>query len=413
MQNYFNQAPCLFYTSADDGTLLQVNDCLCQILGYQAEELVNKKIESLFTVATKIFYQTHFYPLLKMQGHAEEIFITLKKSNGEEVPVLINAKREIADGRHVNLHAGMIVHHRQQFEEQLIAAKKAAEKALEENTELTEAKLLLQKHSAELDRRITVVNKQNEELKQFNHVVTHDLQEPLRKLSLFSGMLLEEEEIMEPAKLVGKIRNVTDQMRTILSGLQQYIWLTEIPLKRQTIFLEPLLAKVKHQLKQDFPNIDLVITKEGTDQLVADDDQLQLLFYHLLSNAIRFSKGGKEVSAGVSAEQIQLNQFRHVEGRYQYVDFIRLQIQDDGKGFDSMYTTQVFDLFRRLHAESGQGIGLALCKKIAENHHGTIFIKSKTDEGTVVTVYLPFFPAELSNNTKPATTTMEATLKSP
>src|SRR5579875_1325835 len=184
MQNYLDQAPCLYYASTDDGILLEVNEHLCTMLGYQKDELIGKKAETLFTVATKIFNQTHFYPLLRMQGFAEEIFITLQQSNGEALPVLMNAVRKNIDSKEVNLHIGIIVHHRKRFEEELIAAKKTAEAALNENTELTKAKLALQEHSEELDRQISIANKQNEELRQFNRVVTHDMQEPLRKLSL-------------------------------------------------------------------------------------------------------------------------------------------------------------------------------------------------------------------------------------
>src|ERR1044072_3391538 len=102
MQHLPDQAPCLYFSSADDGTLLEVNERLCTVLQYHRDELVGKKNEILFTISTRIFQQTHFFPLLKMQGHAEEIYISLQRKDGEQVPVLINAERKIINDAAVN-----------------------------------------------------------------------------------------------------------------------------------------------------------------------------------------------------------------------------------------------------------------------------------------------------------------------
>src|SRR4051794_40992711 len=94
METYLNYAPCLYFSSTDDGTLLDVNDTLCRQLGYTRNELLGKKSDCILTVATRIFQQTHFFPLLKMHGHAEEVYITLQSKNKEQIPVLLNAARK-------------------------------------------------------------------------------------------------------------------------------------------------------------------------------------------------------------------------------------------------------------------------------------------------------------------------------
>jgi sigma-B regulation protein RsbU (phosphoserine phosphatase) len=388
MQNLFDQAPCLYFSSADDGTLLEVNDRLCDVLQYDRDELTGKKSEILFTIATRIFQQTHFFPLLKMQGHAEEIYITLKRKDGEQVPVLINAERKMVGDAAVSMHVGIIVYNRKKFEEELIAAKKEAERALHENTALIHARQQLQKHSEELDHQISLVNKQNNELNQFSRVVTHDMQEPLRKLSLFSGMLIEGHGEKEHRKLVEKIKKVSDQMHTILSGLQQYVWLNDAPLTIERINPDKLLSRVVNKLEAEFPSIRLEIHKEMHEDFEGDPEQLPLLFYHLLSNAVRFRKGN-EVVVSVVSHTVQLNQFKNTQGRYKFVDHTKITITDKGIGFNSAYKTQLFELFKRLHNESGRGVGLAICKKITDNHHGSISIDSKLNEGTTVTIYLP------------------------
>jgi phosphoserine phosphatase RsbU/P len=388
MQNLFNQAPCLYFSSADDGTLLEVNDRLCETLQYNRDELIGKKNEIIFPIATRIFQQTHFFPLLKMQGHAEEIYITLKRKDGEEVPVLINAEREVIGEAAVSMHVGIIVYNRKKFEEELITARKRAEKALNENTALVQAKQQLQKHTEELDRQFFLVNTQNKELQQFSRVVTHDMEEPLRKLSLFSGMLLEGHGEREQQRLVEKIKKVSDQMHNILSGLQQYTWLNDAPLTIERISFDRLLFSVAKKLETEFPDVRLQIETEIHEDFEGDLQQVQLLFYHLLSNAVKFRKGN-EVLVSILSHKVQQNQFKNIEGHYKYVDHTKITLTDNGIGFNPVYKAQLFELFKRLHNESGRGVGLAICKKITDNHHGSIFIDSKMNEGTTVTIYLP------------------------
>jgi sigma-B regulation protein RsbU (phosphoserine phosphatase) len=402
MQNFFNQAPCLYFSSADDGTLLEVNDRLCEVLQYHRDELIGIKNEIFFTVSSRIFQQTHFFPLLKMHGHVEEIYMTLQRKNGEQVPVLINAERKIINDTAVSMHAGIIVFNRKKFEEELIAAKRKAENALNENTDLIKTKRQLQKHAEELDRQISIVSKQNKELKQFSNVATHDMQEPLRKLALFSGMLIECNEEKKQKKLVERVKKVSEQMHGMLTGLQQYLWLNDAPLSIERIQFAGLLSFVVKKLETEFPGIELLIETENAEDFEGDPGQVQLLFYHLLSNAIRFRKSDR-VFILVSSYKVQLNQFKNMKGRYKYVEYNKITITDKGIGFDAVYKTHLFELFKRLHNNSGRGVGLAICKKITDNHHGTISIDSKTNEGTTVTVC---FPANvLSSTNEPATQT--------
>lgn len=388
MRTLLDQAPCIYFSLADDGTLLEVNDRLCHVLQYHREELIGKKSEIIFPVATRIFQQTHFFPLLKMQGHAEEIYITIKRKDGEQVPVLINAERKMEGDTAVSVHVGIIVYNRKKFEEELIAARKLAENALNENTDLVKTKQQLQSQTEELSRQVFLVARQNNELQQFSRVVTHDMEEPLRKLSLFSGMLLEGYEDKEQKKLLERIKKVSQQMRTILSGLQQYIWLSDAPLTIERIQFSKLLPLLSKRIEDEFPGTELLIETEDPEDFEGDLEQVQLLLYHLLSNAVRFRQGEKAF-VSIACHKVQLNSLRNMEGKYKYVDHARITITDKGIGFNPALKTQLFELFKRLHNESGRGVGLAICKKIADNHLGSISIDSKINEGTTVTIHLP------------------------
>jgi sigma-B regulation protein RsbU (phosphoserine phosphatase) len=389
MNIYFDKAPCFYFSCTDEGKLVEINETACTTLGYTKQELQGEKLDIIFTIATSIFHQTHFFPLLKMQGHANEIFISLQKKNKEEIPVLINAQRIILNDEAALIYTGIVVHNRKKFENELIAAKKSAEAALRENTALEQARQDLQKNMELLDLQIQQVNKQNEELKQFNHVVTHDLQEPLRKLSVFANLFLESPEKKDQHHIAEKIVAASEKMRSLLSGLQQYVWLNETAVAVKQINLNVLLLQAAQRLKKEIPEEELIVESEDLPLLQADEAQIKLLLYHLLANVIRFKKPGTAAHAKISGDVVQRNKFQHIHGKYVYADFLKLQVSDEGMGFNAKYIAQAFELFKRLHHESGLGSGLSLCKKIAENHHGSISIETAEGEGTTVTVWLP------------------------
>src|ERR1044072_8269945 len=178
-------------------------------------------------------------------------------------------------------------------------------------------------------------------------------------------------------------------MRSLISGLQQYGWLNENHISIQTVDINALLLHVKHRLEKEFPSVMLITEVSELPQLEADKEQIELLLYHLLFNAIRFRKAPKKAHVKVWGAIAQRNKFQNVPGKYIYADFLKLDVKDDGIGFDSKYVEQAFELFKRLHAESGLGIGLSLCKKITENHHGFISIDTEENKGTTVTIWLP------------------------
>src|SRR5688572_8623000 len=229
MQEILDEAPCGYFSFFDDGTLHVVNKTLCHLLGYEKQDLEEKDVETIFTIPTKIFFQTHFFPLVKMHGHAEEIFISLLTKNKEHFPVLLNARRQEADGKPYTTCAFIVVANRKKFEDELVAARNSAEKALRENSELIKARIALQEHAKQLDEHIQLVNKQNHELKQINHVVTHSLREPLRKVLMYTEIIQEDHSPQGVEKNLPKLITASKQMHNIVSGLQEYVWLNDTP----------------------------------------------------------------------------------------------------------------------------------------------------------------------------------------
>ncbi len=136
MQTYqidtlIDTAPCGFLAFNDNGTILLANLTLLELLGYQMNGLQGRKIEVILPIASKIFYQTHFFPLLKLSGKAEEIYFSLRASSGEHIPMLINAVRRFKTGDFINECILIPIQKRIQYEEEILQAKKAAEKAIQ------------------------------------------------------------------------------------------------------------------------------------------------------------------------------------------------------------------------------------------------------------------------------------------
>lgn len=397
MEININDAPCLYFSSLDDGKLIAYNQYFCQQLGYQSDALMGEKVEKIFPVATKIFFQTHLFPLLTMQGYANEIFVTLLTSGNQQLPVLLNAERKIVEGNAIINYVALVVHNRKKFEDELVAARKAAETALNENTQLVEAKRLLQESAEALDQQLHHVNNMNAEFLQFNRVVTHDLQEPLRKLFVFTNMLLEAEANAANNKTVMRIKSAVEQMRTIVSGLQQFVWLAETKPRPVLVDLSKTLRLIRSELEITHPAVEINLAIGELGIVYADREQIQFLLREILSNAVRFRKHPTKVFLHISATNICLNQFKAVHDKYKYQEYLRIEIKDEGIGFDAAYKDQAFELFKRLHPDSGQGIGLSLCKKIIENHDGIISIDSVPGKGTAIFISLPFVHKPSSN----------------
>ena len=389
MEQLYKHIPCVYFSSTAEGLITEANEALCRYLNYTQNALLGQKLESIFTLSTRIFHQTHFYPLLQIKGHAEEIYLTLKSKSGNEVPMLMNAER-IDENGEISFHfAGICVSKRKKFEDEIIAAKKSAEKALYENTALKAAQKELEQRAEELDRQIALSNIQNKELRQFNHLTTHTLQEPVRKLMFFSSKFLEaiKEEDFKASSL--KIRKATEDINNKLHGLQQYLWLTNEKLIYEEVNLFNVMQAVKKMVELQNPGIFIMLEAEAIPVIEASIKHMQFLLKELLLNAVRFRKPGNIVNIKVYSSTMQLNIFQQLPGRYKYVSFVKLQIEDDGLGIDEKYQEQTFELFRILHPKGGLGMGLSLCKKIVENHGGSISLEGKKNVSTTVNIYLP------------------------
>ena len=390
MADFTHAAPACIFSFTDEGLMVQVNDALCRLLKWERQDICGQKVNKIFTISTLIFYQTHFFPLLKMQQSVDELYITLKTADKEEVPVLMSARRISENGTTENVCACLPIYHRKQYEDEILAAKKQAETSLQENTELIRVKTELQQHIEALDEQVYLLQQRNEELKQFNTIITHDLQEPLRKLHLFTDILINKKEATPAAPVLHKIIHLSRQIRGLLYGLQNYVRLDDEPLHISGVDLNKVLLIARQKVMAEYPGVHFTVDVNGLENIEGDFDELVLLFYHLLSNSLKFRSTHRKPEIVIEGTQLQYNQFKTSADHYKYTDHLQIRYSDNGIGFDPQYGQQIFRLLKKLDNETeGSGIGLTICKKIIANHKGTITATSVKDAGATFIIYLP------------------------
>src|SRR6188768_1678061 len=129
MEELLARAPCGFLSFADDGRILLLNSTLLEMLSFENEELAGRLIDVILPPGSRVFYQTHFFPLLRLHGRADEIYLSLRGKDGREIPILANAVRHEWDGMAVNDCVFMRMSQRSRFEDEILAARKEAERA--------------------------------------------------------------------------------------------------------------------------------------------------------------------------------------------------------------------------------------------------------------------------------------------
>ncbi len=389
----FDSVPCGILAFDDSGVVLYTNEYLLERLGITDDDLIGRNISTILSPGDRIFYQTHLFPMIRLHGRADEIFLTLKGAEGVELPVLANAARVPHDDSFATQCVVVPVHRRRQFEAELVQARNKAEDALKNNESLKEAQRTLESRTRDLDRRLTRIQEQNAELRRLNRIMSHDFREPIRKMATFADIVAaENRDGLSPlgSEALDRILASSDRLDDLLSRLQQYLALDADGETLTKVDLDDVLVAARETAMRSPGYAGAVITCGSLPQVEGYRFQLKMLFIQLFDNALKFRKKGEEPIVKIECSVVQHNSYRTVAGKYQYVDHARISVADNGIGFEQRFHEYVFEILKQLDPDvPGMGMGLAICKKIVANHYGAISIESKPDAGTVVTVTLP------------------------
>ena len=250
------------------------------------------------------------------------------------------------------------------------------------------------KKTLELEENNKELKYINTELEAFNNIVSHDLQEPLRKIQMFISRL-EEKELnllsQQGKDYFSKIRLTANRMQTLLMDLVNY----SRTIKGDKVFVETNLNKVIEEILQDLSsNIEdknASIEIRNLPTIKAIPFQVKQLFINLISNSLKYSKEDIAPKISITSNKITDKEKQNYKIANKK-DYYKIVISDNGIGFKQEYADKVFLLFKRLETNpkySGTGLGLAICSRIVENHNGFMKVKSKPNAGAKFYIFIP------------------------
>jgi PAS domain S-box-containing protein len=418
--------PCGFVSFEDDGTIVGVNSTLASMLGYEPSELEGRHVETLLGVAGRIFFQTHIYPITRLHGQAEELFVVLRHKNGTDTGALINAARRPIAGRAVTDCVIMEVRERRKYEEALLRAKQAADAAnltLRERTteleaaneKLEEQAVVLELHQQQLQDQATELETQSEQLlaaneeltarsieleharivadeanrakSQFLAVMSHELRTPLNAIGGYTQLL----DLGIHGPITPKQREALDRImrgqRHLLRLINDVLNLARIEAGRAEYDIEPvrvsdIIANVMPMIEPQMSTAGLASETVVESDLVAlaDAEKVQQILINLLTNAVKFTPAGGTVKTFAKRDTVARQ--------------IRLSVADSGIGIPAEKLKAVFQPFVQVDVgptrrKEGSGLGLAISRELARGMGGDVVVVSTEGSGSTFTLILP------------------------
>jgi PAS domain S-box-containing protein len=370
-----------------EGRFIMVNSSMCRISGYTEQELKKLTIYD-FAIHEDLQKNPFHFDELR-QGKTVVTERNMKGKGGIHLSVEIKAKL-LSDARLLIFVRD--ISRQKEDEQAIIAAKERAEaserdllssnmeyeainkKLIQTNKELMEASLDIRERKiteAELKRKSEELVRANQELEQFAYAASHDLQEPLRTISNFTGLLNKRssEKTEEEEHYIQFILKATIKMQNLVKALLDFSRIGR-KVSADKVDCNEVLKDVLANLKASITESDASVTASSLPQVIGNEIELKQLFQNLISNAIKFRKKNERACIEVSSEER--------ENDYLFT------FKDNGIGIDKKYQDKVFIIFQRLHTDAeyqGTGIGLATCNKIVSQHNGKIWVESQLGEG--------------------------------
>lgn len=352
-EQLYRQTPMMMYSFDSDGHILEASDLWLSKSGYSRLEMIGRRFGDFFDAESRSRALEEVLPALLRDGRCEAIPLRVVTKRRELIEIELSAFVDKQSRRRGMICLAVLVD---------VTERNRAEKALEQaNRELAGA---------------------NEGLKKFAHVASHDLQEPLRKISQFGDLLLTEcrDTIDEDGRMyVDIMRDSAERMRRLIRDILAFSKSVNTALHRRELKLESVIKEALVDLEISIRDSGAVIEIANLPSIMGDPATVQQLFRNLISNSIKYRREGTAPHIVVSAS---LTGDGH----------LAVRIKDNGRGFDPKFAEVIFNPFTRLHTASeidGSGIGLAVCKSVCDRHRWQIGVDSMPDQGSEFTIILP------------------------
>jgi PAS domain S-box-containing protein len=266
-----------------------------------------------------------------------------------------------------------------------ITESKKIEEALEERVAARTAELIAA--NSELERS-------NRELEQYAYVASHDLQEPLRKILVYSDLLKRNAPATSTnnEERLDKIIASARRMSHLIKDLLNFSKLTKTEHQVTSVNLNEVMENVLDDFELIIEETGATVKIEKLPEIEASYQEMSQLFHNLISNALKFRKENHPPIINIASKKLSTKDVQQHNELNHALTYYEINVKDNGIGFDERYSTQIFEIFKRLNTRnkfSGTGIGLAVCRKIASTYQGTVLSNSKEGEGSTFHVILP------------------------
>ena len=356
MDQLLDNAPCGYLAFTDEGVIRTVNTTLATLLGSSTEELHGRKFESLLGVGARIFYHTHFFPVLKLHGEAEEVYLMLRSRSGQDIPVLTNGIRRDRNGEMLSECVFVRMLQRGKYEDELLRAKREAEAA-------SDAKA------------------------KFLSMMSHELRTPLQAISGYCNLLLEgiSGPINDEQRTdLRAIHSASEELVRLLNDILDFARLESgaANIRTETVDVDAALSRAETLVIPKLAEAQLHYSREACApdlRLRGNADRLQQVLLNLLTNAIKFTPAGGTIALGCSADD----------------QFTRISVRDTGCGIPAEHLDRIFDPFVQVDRnrietrQRGVGLGLAISRELIEAMGGELAATSELGVGSVFTISLP------------------------
>ena len=351
IEDLYNNAPCGYHSLDKDGKFARVNDTELSWLGYTREELIGKDLRDVITEDSQRVFEDNYEGFMG-RGYVNELELEMVRKDGSVFHIIVSATAvKDAEGNFLNSRSTLF-----------------------DITELKNAQ-------KERNKLIIDLKRSNEDLKSFAYIASHDLQEPLRTMSSYAGLLKRryEGQLDEDADdFIEYIVGGASQMQNLIKGLLEYSRLDAQSRGFKEFNSEDALNTALSNLKYSIEESNAEISYDPLPMVYGDYNQIVRVFQNLIGNALKFRREDVQLEIHVSMQKKD--------------DECIFSVNDNGIGFEEEYNNRIFEVFKKLHGVgeySGAGIGLAIVKRIINRHRGDIWVESKLGEGSTFYFTLP------------------------
>jgi PAS domain S-box-containing protein len=395
------QAPVAICIFRGENMVVEIaNEKMLQLFGRSASQVINKPVSEAMPELKNQSYKEMLQKVLESGEafSANDLPVSFLRK-GVIRPVFIDLLYQPLREANGTISGVLVVAH--DVTEKVIARKaieeseaNLQERVKQRTEELAEINTVLLQTNDDLAQSNKDLQILNDQLAQYAYVASHDLQEPLRKIRTFSSILELMPDMSQKAlTYIHKVTGSAERMTDLIKDLLEFSRLSESTVQMKAVNLNDVIKAVVRDFELVIKEKSALVQYDLLPVIEAVPLQMNQLFYNLIGNALKFTAEGRNPEVTISTSFLDGQQAaRFVSQPLQATDYYLINIKDNGIGFETQYADQIFEVFKRLHGRHqfpGSGIGLSLCKKIVELHHGHLSAGSTIEMGSVFQIILP------------------------